>query len=350
MEASILYLQANMDVANEMKGKFADDENVEFAVTGSAQAALDILGERDFLLLLVDCFITDMKMGEFVKIVTQRFPRLIVNICMDNDDAKFIASIANIKNVTKIFLPPWQIDEIEEGVRASLDVAALERDLRIREQSLEEDQAHFEQTLDTLKEALKKQRFSYYRLANVLKPFGEAFIRISNAEVLSEEDLHSKGNDRTQERIRRDRYTDFVQRACEKMLRVMTTAKLDVAGIESYLAEDLDAALPAGFTVSGISSCMASNPEKSRMGILLFCIWLVSVYQEYRYKQCEISIDSRYLNSNRVEYTIRTSGEPLSEIMPEYGRFVREIVWAFATEFGEEGQDSFMTYKIAINI
>ena len=60
MDKSILYLQANERIANNLKGRF-NDEGIEFIHAGSAEQVFELLQEREFYLVLTDGFIPDMR-------------------------------------------------------------------------------------------------------------------------------------------------------------------------------------------------------------------------------------------------------------------------------------------------
>ncbi len=85
MDKSILYLQANERIANNLKGRFSD-EGIEFIHAASAAQVFELLGEREFLLILTDGFIPDMRVHDFVQKCAREYPDVILNVCMDLTD------------------------------------------------------------------------------------------------------------------------------------------------------------------------------------------------------------------------------------------------------------------------
>lgn len=349
MEVSILYLQTNEEVAATLKDRF-DLNDMEFIAVKSAAEALEMLSQRDFLLILIDSYIPDMKQIDFVRRVSKEYPDIVMNVCTDIADPKHVPAISGIRRVTKIYLPPWEIEEILDGVSASIDAICLERDLARRQIELSSDMLQFEGTLASLKDALIKQRFSYYKLRNVLKPYIDALVKVSNAEVLSEEDLHSKGNNISAVRSERDEYCKFVRDACEKMLRLMTTAKLEVEKLDEIMRGDFYTSFMdyASIHLNQVDSCLIGNAARDVVAELCFCIWIVSKYQTKRISSGTISISSRYLTSVSCEYTISVEGDVL-ECSPLYRRYVESVVLTYAKEFHmDEGRMS--TYKIVFEL
>ena len=139
MDKSILYLQANERIADSLKGRF-NDEGIEFIHAASAAEAFELLGEREFYLLLSDGFIPDMRVHDFVQKCANEYPDMILDVCMDLTDPKYVPIIVNKECVRKVFLPPWNIEDIVEGVKASIDEAFIHRDLVRRINALKEDE------------------------------------------------------------------------------------------------------------------------------------------------------------------------------------------------------------------
>lgn len=349
MDVSILYLQTNDKVAATLKDNL-DLKDIEFLVVKSAAEALEMLSQRSFLLILVDSYIPDMKQMDFVRMISKEYPDLVINVCTDVGDPKHVPAISGIRRVTKIYLPPWEIDEILDGVASSIDAACLEQDLNRRRDELAADMVQFESTLASLKDALIKQRFSYYKLRNVLNPYMDALVKVSNAATLSEEDLHAKTNDASSVRGMRNEYCAFVKAACEKMLRVMTTAKLETEKLDDIMRSDFSAGFQdfPSISLEDAANCLMGDIPRDVVAQICFCMWLVCRYQTKRISEGSISIFSRYLTSVSCEYSISVKGAVI-DCPPSYRRYVENIILSFAKEFViEEGEHS--TYKIVFEI
>ena len=210
MDKSILYLQANERIANNLKGRF-NDEGIEFIHAGSAKEAFELLEQREFYLTLTDGFIPDMRVHDFVDKCTREYPDMILDVCMDLTDPKYVPMIVNEECVRKVFLPPWNVDDIVEGVKASIDEAFIHRDLVRRINELANDEKTFADTIDKLKTSLLKQQYSYNKIAPFFNHVLDSFLRRKNMDNF---------------------YSKFVKKSCDKMMRLQTTSYFKIADLK----------------------------------------------------------------------------------------------------------------------
>ena len=332
MDRTILYVQAGEEPAQAVKSKFPD-EDITFFIAKNAEEAFEVLKHNDIVVVLADCYLADMKLLEFIKKVLHDFPDTVMNVCLDVADPKLAPQIANIKGVKRIYLAPWELEEIEDGVRSSLDAACIDRDFAAKVRSLKEDEAQFEKTLEVLKDALLRQRYSYYKLSSIMKPYLEAAIAISNEEV------SAKAGEGAEEALKsREGFLNFVRVSSEKMLRIMTTQKLSTEELNDYLRTEFKNALPKSgrIAVGDIKSCVMGEPDKNRLSYMVFSLWFTAAYQGYRLKKGTIALDSSYLSSSVCRYILSSEGEENQECPKELHDFVRTIISSTGKAFDEE--------------
>lgn len=309
MDISILYLQANEEVARTIKDKF-ERENVEFLVTQTAEQAFAIYKERDIFLTLVDSYIKDMRLKDFVSRCSREYPQMLLNICMDISDPDYIPTIVSEPSVRKVFLPPWNIEDIVDGLAASLDEAYIRHDLYVRKQEFEAEEEGFNNTLKKLKEALVRQQYSY----NKLEPF---FAKLLN-NYLARNDV-----DKTT--------TEYLRMSCELMLRLQTTTALRVADIEELIRNSILKMSP-GVRIDKVENCIMGGVARSCMADIIFLVTIIVKLETYRRSNVSVSIDSRYVSSTNCEYTVVVKGNKESEISEQAVSFVKGVLATMTAE------------------
>ena len=119
MANKILYIQQNENIANEFRGRFSEAD-FELIVAKSGEEALSLLeDDKDVLLLLVDINIPDMRLRSLVERVKKVAPQILLNVCIDVVDSLLITKLANRYDIHKIYVAPWDIDEIVDEVLVS---------------------------------------------------------------------------------------------------------------------------------------------------------------------------------------------------------------------------------------
>ena len=267
METSVLYLQANERIAKTLKDKF-NFEGIEFLFVKSAKEAFEMYEARDIYLTLSDCFIPDMRMHDFVQKISREYPDMLVDVCMDLSDPKYLEQIVREDCVRKVFLPPWNVDDIVEGVKASIDEAQIKTDLLRRISELKEQEANFNATLKGLKKSLLKQQYSYNKIAPFFNRVMEAFIKRGDYE---------------------DSFKLFVHRSCERMLRLQTTSAFKPELMTELIRSNMEDAIKdyEGVEIGEVKSCLIGDVPKSRMADLIF---MLRLFAKVEGKKCESAV------------------------------------------------------------
>jgi len=297
MVVCILYVQANERIAQTIKDQMLNDE-IEFLVAESAKDAFAIYEERKILLTLVDANITDMKLRDFVDACCLKYPDMLMNVCMDVPDVKYITGIAGRKNIKKIFLPPWDVEDIVTGLKETIDGAYIANDFARRRQELADEEEVFENTLAKLKESLIRQQYSYNKIA----PFFNKCLEIFATE--SRYDIEVK---------------KFVILTCSKALKLGTTVKLSTMGFGDFILQNVQEGIAGNKDVSivSIDSCLMGEAAKHVLARIVLCNWMLSYLSAHNDTIGKIissesaadnsiktllSIDSRYFSTDVISY------------------------------------------------
>ena len=285
MNVSVLYLQANEQIARTIKGKF-DEGQVEFLIVSTAKEAFNIYKERVITITLVDANIRDMKLGDFLTQCQKEYPNMILNVCTDVKEPANITMLTANPAVVKIFIPPWDVDTIVEGVEDSIDGARLNSDYRRRKEELEKEEAEFIATLDRLKASLIRQKYSYNRIEPLLNGTLNAF---ANQTSVGADDA------------------DFIKKICNKMLILETAMSLKCAqvgdAVKSCIGE-----IDENIEIVKIDSCLMGDVAKSVLADVITSIYMITLLENNRSDSLSISISSEFKTSQNVEFTIEYAG------------------------------------------
>ena len=330
MDKSILYLQANERIADNLKGRFSD-EGIEFIHASSAAQVFDLLKEREFYLTLTDGFIPDMRVHDFVEKCSSEYPDMILDVCMDLTSPEYVPIIVNEDNVRKVFLPPWNIEDIVEGVKASIDEAYIHRDLVRRINELKNDEKVFEDTLSALKASLIKQQYSYNKIA----PF---FNRVLDA-FLERRQMGSA-------------YSNFVKRSCDKMLRLQTTEYFKISEFKNIIYNNMADALKKndGVNVGEVKSCLYGEVPRFAMADLTFSLWILAVIEGIKCEKATLNVDSRYVTSKKCEYRLNVIGTKKSEVAVDIQLYVANILGNIVDEYQKYDTADGWAYELRITL
>lgn len=301
MARNIVYIQANDKIADSFKRTFAERE-IELIIAHSAMEAIDYMKENVVDVLLVDINIPDMRLSKLVEICSRDFPGVVLNVCVDVMNSLLVTKLVNRHAIRKIFVAPWDVKEMVEEIEESLDAAQIAREQKIYENRIIKENEHFEETLSSLTESLKKQQYSYNKFKSLTD-------LILDSLSLINEDINFNQYDK-------------VKKIFDMYLRMQTTDAIDIDKFEEILREDMNrisAACP-GFKCTDISSCLIGDVPKSRAANIRFLVWLIATYAAHTRSNCEYIIDSQFKNVTEVTFVLTVNGQVTEpdELMNKY--------------------------------
>ncbi|MDO4965654.1 MAG: hypothetical protein Q4E51_03010 [Lachnospiraceae bacterium] len=283
----ILYIQSNDNVANMFKERFNEADDFELIVATTGEEALSILEqEKDVLLLLVDIKIPDMRLHVLVERTRKIAPKILLNVCIDVVDPLLISKLANRYGIHKIYVAPWNIDEIADEIRDSIEIALINEEINLRESRVDNDKLEIETTIKNLTEMLKKQKYSYNKLSTIFRSISSAV----------KEDYKD-----TIDFDRKDAFAEDVFRA---MLKMQTTGSFDIDSFEDLMKSDLNELKEKcpGMEIGNIVSCLFGGVTKTSAENIRFAVWLIARYYSEFYERFSYEVVSHFLTTTRAEF------------------------------------------------
>lgn len=282
MGKSIVYIQANDKIAESFKSTFAERE-IDLVIAKSAMDAIKLMKSTEVDVLLVDINIPDMRLSQLVEICTRDFPGVVLNVCVDVMNSLLVTKLVNRHAIRKIFVAPWDVKEMVEEIEESIDAAHIARDQKIYENKILKENEHFEDTLSSLTESLKKQRYSY----NTLKTITDVILD----DMASDDDKH-------------------VKMIFDMYLRMQTGDSIDLDRFEDLIRSDMDklSARYPGFKCTEIFSCLIGGVPKAKSANVRFFIWLIALYSACTRKNCEYMVDSQLMSATKATFSLSVKG------------------------------------------
>lgn len=313
MYSSVLYLQVNDRLAGVINSSFID-KDIEFMVATSAQEAIKVYSERDIMITIVDSPIPDMKLSDFVNKCEREYPRMRLDVCVDTLNAKFIGNISRHPNVGKIYLPPYDANEIVEGVFASLDEMCLARDLERRQEEQQAEEERLENTLANLRAALVRQQYSY----NKLEPFFDKLI-----EVFQERSEWDEGT------------KHFLTKSCKKILKLETTASFKGHTLEEIIRNQLSEAIGSNkrIFIGDVKSSVNSDGDRSLVIKIVYLLWLLTLMVSKSTDELTIEVDSAGAKNEVIKYDFLARSEGAIWVDGNILEYVKCILECLTSEY-----------------
>lgn len=336
MANKILYIQQNKNLADEFQSRFEGTDLI-LMVASSGEEAINILkDEKDVLLLLVDINIPDMRLNKLVERVRKVSPEILLNVCIDVLDPLLVTKLANRYGIHKIYVAPWNIDEIADQVTDSIEVALIDREINIKEQKLEEDKKEIENSIEELKESLRKQKNSYNKLLDIYTCFTEGL----SSEFTGKEGYEARGK--------------FAEDVFLTNLKMQTTGSFDIDSFEDLIKEDLNELKKKnpGIKVLDIISCLFGGINKASAMNIRFAIWIICRYYAEFYKDFTYEVASHFLTTSLAEFRCsivindkltKDEQEKLEVIKKDYKMFVFDVLGRLGQESGREESEGKIT-------
>lgn len=290
MAGNIVYIQANDTIADSFKKTF-NERNIELIIVRSAAEAIEKMKTLEVDVLLVDINIPDMRLSALVEICTRDFPGVILNVCVDVMSSLLVTKLVNRHAIRKIFVAPWDVNEMVEDIEESLDAARIAREEKIYENKVKKENDQLEETLSSLTASLKRQQYSY----NTIKKITDV--------IISDIVLLNKDLGRMQ--------TDKMKFIFDTYLKMQTVDAIDIDAFEELLRTDMDKIKKSypGFFCTDIISCLIGGVPKACAANIRFFIWLIAMYNAEIRNNCEYLIDSQFMSVTKVVFILTAKGK-----------------------------------------
>ncbi len=289
MVKNIIYVQQNEEIARSvLEGIAGSGYEVFHCVT--AGEALNLMMRQDAPLLMLDINIPDMRLREVVSRCSDKFPATVLAIFTDYPNSELLTKLINRHGIYKIFVAPWDMEEIVEQIEDAMEYAEIRFEQLQREGALALESNEFEVTLANMKDSLKFQQHSYYKLNTILN----TLLRVTT-DCLQ--------GDRTQEE--KKRLFDFAGVMLEGVLKAQTTARIDVRTFEDAIREDL--LVLKHVTVQKLESCLIGDIPRVMVANIKALIWDAVYYASRGIDSCEAEVSSSYMTNTRIYLEINVN-------------------------------------------
>ncbi len=314
MVKNIIYVQQNEEVARSVVEGITDNGyEVYHCVT--AGEAFQLMARQDAPLLMLDINIQDMRLREVVKKCSEEFPATVLAIFTDYPNSELLTKLINRHGIYKIFIAPWDMEEIVTQIEDAMEYAEIRFEQLQREGALTLESKEFDITLSNLKDSLKFQQHSYYKMNAVLN----ALLRVTTECM--------EGRRPAQER---QQIYDFASTLLEGIIKSQTTSSLDINRFEELVREELMTLKHV--KINGIESCLMGDIPRVMIANVKALIWCAVYYASRNAIGCEVEIISNYLTNTRIHLEINityASGAPAlllsDEIEIVYDKIVQEM-------------------------
>lgn len=326
----IVYLQTNEKIADSFREEFLKQE-IEMLIVKSGEEALEIISKEKVLLLLLDINIPDMRFRKLVDRIRAISPQIIINVCVDVVDPLMITKLSNRHRVHKIYVAPWDVNEIIEEVKESIEIAIINEQINIREEQISSETNELKNTVESLKNTLKKQQSSYSK-----------FIKLTDCFVKA---LAERDEEPDKEKL------EFIKDIYVTILKMQTTGSFDIDKFEDNIRKDIEdlKALADGISTSVIESCLFAGQSRVYAQNIRFTIYMIARLYAQFYSDFSINVSSHFITTKEAEFVIEieTLGSISSkdgDMFKEYYEYVNGIIKELSSDVRTRNEGKITTF------
>ncbi len=339
MVKNIIYVQQNEEIAKSILDGIAGSGYEVFHCVTAAEA-FNLMTRQDAHLLMLDINIPDMRLREVVKRCSEEFPATVLAVFTDYPNSELLTKLINRHGIYKIFVAPWDTAQIVEQIEDAMEYAEIRSEQLQREGALVLENKEFDTTLDTLRDSLQFQKYSYYKI-NAIQ---HTLLRVTTENVIG--DL-SEENKR--------KVYQFSSGAIEGLIKSQTTTSLNVNAMENIIRGDLE----SFHTIQSktIESCLIGDIPRVMIANVKALIWMILYYVSKDQVSCEAEILSSYLTNTRIylEVNVRfdkiipiiTLENPLEEA---YDKIMRELMTPMTAAIDIIRKDQEISFQLQVPI
>ena len=326
----IVYLQTNEKIAESFREEFLK-QDIEMLIVKSGEEALEIISKEKVLLLLLDINIPDMRFRKLVDKIRAISPQIIINVCVDVLDPLMITKLANRHHVHKIYVAPWDVNEIIDEVKESIEIAIINEQINVREEQINSETNELKNTVESLKNTLKKQQKSYSKFLKLT----DCFI---NAIEESEEELNKEK-------------LAFIKDIYTTILKMQTTGSFDIDEFEDNIRKDVEElkALAKGISTSVIESCLFAGQSRVYAQNIRFTIYMLARLYAQFYSDFSINVSSHFITTKEAEFVIEIETESSinsrgEDAFRDYYEYVNGIITELSSDIRTRNEGKVTTF------
>ncbi|MDO4509833.1 MAG: hypothetical protein Q4B53_07920 [Lachnospiraceae bacterium] len=326
----IVYLQTNEKIAESFHEEFLK-QDIEMLIVKSGEEALEIISKEKVLLLLLDINIPDMRFRKLVDKIRAISPQIIINVCVDVLDPLMITKLANRHHVHKIYVAPWDVNEIIDEVKESIEIAIINEQINVREEQINSETNELKNTVESLKNTLKKQQKSYSKFLKLT----DCFI---NAIEESEEELNKEK-------------LAFIKDIYTTILKMQTTGSFDIDEFEDNIRKDVEElkTLAKGISTSVIESCLFAGQSRVYAQNIRFTIYMLARLYAQFYSDFSINVSSHFITTKEAEFVIEIETESSinsrgEDAFRDYYKYVNGIITELSSDVRTRNEGKVTTF------
>lgn len=326
----IVYLQTNEKIAESFREEFLKQE-IEMLIVKSGEEALEIISKEKVLLLLLDINIPDMRFRKLVDKIRAISPQIIINVCVDVLDPLMITKLANRHHVHKIYVAPWDVNEIIDEVKESIEIAIINEQINVREEQINSETNELKNTVESLKNTLKKQQKSYSKFLKLT----DCFI---NAIEESEEELNKEK-------------LEFIKDIYTTILKMQTTGSFDIDKFEESIKKDIEElkVYAKGISTSVIESCLFAGQSRVYAQNIRFTIYMLARLYAQFYSDFSINVSSHFITTKEAEFVIEIETESSinsrgEDAFGDYYEYVNGIITELSSDIRTRNEGKVTTF------
>lgn len=326
----IVYLQTNEKIAESFREEFLK-QDIEMLIVKSGEEALEIISKEKVLLLLLDINIPDMRFRKLVDKIRAISPQIIINVCVDVLDPLMITKLANRHHVHKIYVAPWDVNEIIDEVKESIEIAIINEQINVREEQINSETNELKNTVESLKNTLKKQQKSYSKFLKLT----DCFI---NAIEESEEGLNNEK-------------LAFIKDIYTTILKMQTTGSFDIDKFEESIKNDIEElkVYAKGINSSVIESCLFAGQSRVYAQNIRFTIYMLARLYAQFYSDFSINVSSHFITTKEAEFVIEIETESSinsrgEDVFGDYYEYVNGIITELSSDIRTRNEGKVTTF------
>lgn len=327
MERTVLYVQENQKVVEKFRTRFEERQIVFFSAATAAEA-FEIMSQYEIVILLVDINIPDMRLREMVERCSKEFPMVVLDVCIDILNPNLITKLVNRHRIDKIFVAPWDIDEIIDEIEDSMENAQISMTRRMEENSVIRGEEEFREKLSLMTDSLKKYQYAYKEL----QPLTRLLLEFAKETGETPDEGHNQ----------------FIFTTFQHFLKLQFVESSKMEELEAALRKDFEGmqAFGAKLHIREINSCLACEVKKQQYIRYRYGIYLVVAYACMVMKEVSVTVESQFLSATNAQYFVTLEGRQERE-EPILLRYVEEQLLALTEQFTKECSEDSWEWSIS---
>lgn len=239
----------------------------------NAEEAFTLMRHQDTPLLMLDINIPDMRLRELVRRCNQEFPSTVLAVFIDFPNVELITKLINRHGIYKIFISPWDTQEIIGHIEDAMDYAEILDDLLRKEQIINQEADEFDRSMEHSAKILSEQKYAYPKVMKItetlLSPTASIY---ENKAVL----------------------------ACMKcLIKAHLTGQITVDTLEEVLKNDLKEY--SNIEIEDVISCLIEEIAHENLAAIRAVVLLSGLYASHLGERTSFMAESRYINDSFIE-------------------------------------------------